>query len=312
MNVSGRRVLARSALLMGSLVVALLLGEILLQVAATVVEVTGRHPDEAFTGDSLRVVCLGDSNTYGLHLDRSEAYPQQLEALWNSDARRPTIEVLNFGYPGTNSSTVRRELPRILRDLSPHVVVLLVGVNDSWTVPATDPAAPDLLNRLMAFLDSNSRLYRFYSILRNRGGGYDVIAPEVVSEPGIQRRIGTIEYGNHAYDLGFEGRREWAPSVDGALVSNLVALVHEAEAAGVAVILLTYPWDQELYAGANRLILQAGRSANASMIDLSEAFSQACDGAECEALFFPDGHPTARGHALVARILVQQLPSRLD
>jgi lysophospholipase L1-like esterase len=78
----------------------------------------GELPVAWVTGN-LRVLCLGDSNTYGLWLERKEAYPQQLEALWNQRVAAPKLEVVNLGFPGTNSSRLVRDLPRLLRRSTP-------------------------------------------------------------------------------------------------------------------------------------------------------------------------------------------------
>ena len=59
------------------------------------------------------MLCIGDSNTYGLWLERSQAYPQQLETLWNERNESPKLEVLNLGFPGTNSSRIVRDLRRV-------------------------------------------------------------------------------------------------------------------------------------------------------------------------------------------------------
>src|SRR3954447_9225811 len=81
------------------------------------------------------ILCVGDSNTYGLYLrDRDqEAYPSQLERSWNADPNRTPIEVLNLGYPGVNSSRLIRDLSRMLDVLSPEVVMIMIGSNDYWT-----------------------------------------------------------------------------------------------------------------------------------------------------------------------------------
>jgi hypothetical protein len=100
--------------------------EALLQVAALAVHLGGGPTQAAWLTGNRRVLCLGDSNTYGLYLaDRAQAYPQTFEALWNERVVSPRIEVLNLGYPGTNSSRLRRDLPRMLETFAPDVVVLM-------------------------------------------------------------------------------------------------------------------------------------------------------------------------------------------
>jgi hypothetical protein len=102
-------------LVLFGLVLGLLLFELGLQAAAVWMRRDGQSPVAWVTGRR-RVLCLGDSNTYGLSLgDRTDAWPQQLEKLWNAVTPSRPAEVLNPGYPGTNSSRPRRDLPAILR-----------------------------------------------------------------------------------------------------------------------------------------------------------------------------------------------------
>src|SRR5262245_14874294 len=126
----------RLALAPIGLLLALLILEGGLQIGAFFLKRSkrGELPVAWVTGN-LRVLCLGDSNTYGLWLEQreKEAYPQQLEALWNARVAAPKLEVLNLGFPGTNSSRLVRDVPRLLETLHPDVLILMVGVNDFWT-----------------------------------------------------------------------------------------------------------------------------------------------------------------------------------
>ena len=63
----------RVALVAGGFVLGLLLLEAALQVGAFVVHATGRELPAAWVSGRFRVLCIGDSNTYGLWLDRSDA-----------------------------------------------------------------------------------------------------------------------------------------------------------------------------------------------------------------------------------------------
>ena len=72
---------------------------------------------------------------------------RQLEALWNESVEQPKLEVINLGFPGTNSSRVVRDFDRLLTVFAPDLLILMVGVNDFWTLPleVEDPqrAAPE-------------------------------------------------------------------------------------------------------------------------------------------------------------------------
>src|SRR5690242_17306033 len=94
-----RALVGRLSLLAFGLVVGVLALEGLLQVGAVYVRATRAHPSIGAPTGGRRVVALGDSNTYGLYLAHDQAYPQQLEHLWN-ESHRQHVEVLNMGYPG--------------------------------------------------------------------------------------------------------------------------------------------------------------------------------------------------------------------
>ena len=116
--------LKRLALLPLLILVYALVAEAGLQITAFFMKKTTRADTPAawITGN-LRVLCLGDSNTYGVWLDdRSQAYPQQLEAVWNERIETPKLEVLNLGVPGTNSSRLVRELPQMLANFAPDIL----------------------------------------------------------------------------------------------------------------------------------------------------------------------------------------------
>ena len=92
--------------------------ELLLQTGAWLVRATGREAPVAWLADDVRILCLGDSNTYGLYLKPHESWPAQLETSWNTTVTSPRIRVFNLGYPGTNSSKVLGDFAKMLEDLS--------------------------------------------------------------------------------------------------------------------------------------------------------------------------------------------------
>lgn len=148
---------------LGWLLASILVVEMLLQVAAWAVgKHSTRSPDYWMRSD-LRVLALGDSNTYGLYLKPEEAYPAQLEALWNNAHPHQRVEIINLGYPGTNSFRLLANLPDILNTFQPDVVLLMIGFNDFWT-PAETPArdsSPSVIN----WLRIHSRVYKLFFML---------------------------------------------------------------------------------------------------------------------------------------------------
>jgi lysophospholipase L1-like esterase len=78
----------------------------------------------------LRVVCLGDSFTFGWGIGDAGAYPLQLEALLAADLGPGRVEVTNLGMPDFNTSNELRAWRKLARPLAPDVVVLGWYLND--------------------------------------------------------------------------------------------------------------------------------------------------------------------------------------
>lgn len=89
---------------------------------------------------TLRVLALGDSQTFGNGLDLDETWPKQLEHVLPTT---PTgrWEVINAGVPGTDTWQHEIFLNRLLDVTNPHVVVVALYVND--VVPRHDPRVTD-------------------------------------------------------------------------------------------------------------------------------------------------------------------------
>ncbi len=152
----------RLCLVLGGLALAVALLEGALWAAALVVRVSGRPLPITLASEGRRVLATGDSNTYGLYLEPEQANPLVFERLWNARHPEHPVEVLNVGYPGTNTSRLRNALPRFLESAKPDVVTIMVGANDFWTEPEPVPrdveASPE--HGGPSWLWRHSRVYR--------------------------------------------------------------------------------------------------------------------------------------------------------
>ena len=82
-----------------------------------------------------RVVCIGDSSTYGLFVPAASAWPSILGRSLAAAPGTGTWEVLNLGVPGYTSWQARRLLETDVERLAPDVVIAEVGGFNEW-VPA--------------------------------------------------------------------------------------------------------------------------------------------------------------------------------
>ena len=102
---------------------------------------------------TLRIVCLGDSWTFGANVDETYSYPRQLERVLRRRVPHRRFEVYNLGVMGYSSFQGRQLLARRALALSPDVVVIGFGMNDSSVHGyhdadvAGDPTAPSVSRR---------------------------------------------------------------------------------------------------------------------------------------------------------------------
>jgi lysophospholipase L1-like esterase len=80
---------------------------------------------------TFRIVCLGDSWTFGSNVDQDKAYPQQLTALLERNSPRANFEVLNLGVMGYSSYQGLQLLKRQALDFDPDLVLIGFAMNDS-------------------------------------------------------------------------------------------------------------------------------------------------------------------------------------
>jgi lysophospholipase L1-like esterase len=82
------------------------------------------------SGKGLRVLCLGDSNTFGNGVSQDETYPAQLQMLLASRISGAAAEAINAGIGGYGTTQEVDLLTRMAPLLSPDVVTIGFYLND--------------------------------------------------------------------------------------------------------------------------------------------------------------------------------------
>lgn len=189
-----------------------LLLESLLQIGHAIVVYRfsgGVEPEQPAEGLP-RILCVGDSFTYGIGAGTAEAaYPATLERLlrdeWGIES-----EVQNAGWPGQNSFEVWEKLAGQLASRAPSIVSILVGTNDQWQ-PASraDPAAEARSNAPQFRLEWRTvRLFRLVrAALRARAGSTASRAPVEGNAPGPSPADRPHVLADRVYELVESGRR---------------------------------------------------------------------------------------------------------
>jgi len=121
-----------------------------------------------------RIVCLGDSSTFGMNVEAKDAYPQILHRLLN-EFHPGRFEVLNLGSPGFSSRQGLELIRREVLSLQPDLVIFAYGTNDRfWKRRTTDD---DLIRLNQSFIggvirgttDTLDHLYLFRLLERIAG-----------------------------------------------------------------------------------------------------------------------------------------------
>jgi lysophospholipase L1-like esterase len=279
-----RAVLQRALLVGVGLVVGLMLLEAMLRLAAAVLpqrlqRATVTRDERPPEPDEVRILCVGDSHTYGVGVSPDESYPAQLERLLRERGVR--ARVVNAGVPGQNSGQLRERLPSKLAEHRPHVVLVWVGANNQW-LPTGDEAA-----RPAERVWSRLRLARLARLLFTRHEG-------VTGDFRRDLDQAVAQYGHVPQELGRPGRPLRSIEVTADLTRTdlgpIIALVRQANALPV---LLTYPVPLgPLLTAIDRAIVDAGAATRTRVIDLHQMARRHMP--RVPKLLQPDMHPTAR------------------
>lgn len=83
---------------------------------------------------TFRIICIGDSWTFGANVGQDQAYPQRLRSLLHREFPGANLEVFNMGVPGYSSYQGLLLLKTKALEMQPDVVVIGFGMNDA--IPA--------------------------------------------------------------------------------------------------------------------------------------------------------------------------------
>lgn len=135
-------------------------------------------PSEKRPGE-FRILCLGDSWTFGLGVSAEQTFAKRLQALLRQEFPRRPIGVVNAGVPGYNWYQAYHSTDALLSRYHPDLV-LLCGFNDlsNLRIPQMERRLPeDEWTTALRLALRQSRLYR---LLRE---GVQGLRPDLVGSP---------------------------------------------------------------------------------------------------------------------------------
>jgi lysophospholipase L1-like esterase len=176
-------------------------------------------------GNVFRVLCVGDSITYGFNVDQPDAYPQQLGALLAARYAGRRFEVINAGVPGWSWLQGLRFLEARGLAVDPDVVVIGHGTNDQlFASKITDE------ERLLGLARPLDKAVEWLAVFASRTNTYRALAHA---------------FGRHPEDSESRGCREQVRRWGGChrvSVDEITSAVHEvstlAAAHGIALVVV--------------------------------------------------------------------------
>jgi lysophospholipase L1-like esterase len=292
--------LRRLATAAAILLLGLLVAEGVLRVAAFAAPSLLARRGDRGGGESFRILCLGDSHTYGLGVERSEAWPARLQELLDAAGGPRRFEVTNLGIPGSNSAQLLAALPANLARYAPDLLIVATGGNDVVNQTGLD-AAPEAgaLQRLHRGLWDASRLYRLVVLTVHDRALRGVPRFEGAPELRWTNPLAAIEVRHGQSVERYEHRITWGVFLDPAehervTRRNLEAIVRVAREAGVPIALASYVHAVGPHGVANRAMRDIPGALFVSQTwpdDLAPDLPPLDAEARRRGLFLPDLHP---------------------
>ncbi|MBN1593837.1 MAG: hypothetical protein JW941_11405 [Candidatus Coatesbacteria bacterium] len=215
----------------------------------------------------LRILCLGDSCTYGAMVSEMDAYPGVLERLLATQLKPRQVEVINGGVVGYSSLQALLSLEEKGFALSPDIVTICACYNDAGTIPG----AMVVDDRDYLPNKTDAELYGFWPQLATkwkiRLGASRVFSLldraitslfESLHEPSNNRESGTEP----------KRRRVGIPEYE----ANLTKLADECRERGIEVVMMSLSLPDE-YAAAMRRTAEA---TGVTFIDTEPVLAEQC------------------------------------
>jgi lysophospholipase L1-like esterase len=277
-----------------------------LWVLALVRPPTSRAGELALQPGERRIVCFGDSNTYGIHLTAEDSYPGRLQRLLDRAPGHPW-RVVNLGFPGRNTAQVRKHFARDVEAYGAEAAVVWAGVNNSWSLAESQlwqlPDREEDASTAMLLL-SRLRTVKLARILLERatGAGRKAGAPAEAVRPlpgdGDLRQAG----GGVELDPELTSSARPVADVQASIGVDLRRIRALCDAGGVRLLFANYPLDIQLVADTvNPAIERAAAETGTPLVDLHAALTPRFESLGYRTLMLEDLHANELGNYEVAR-----------
>jgi lysophospholipase L1-like esterase len=166
-----------------------------------------------------RVVCLGESSTFGYHNRDDETYPFILGRLFVRD--KLPVEVINAGFPYYNSGSILALFENEIVNYDPDIITIYAAYNDtSW------PVQISFSGRLALWIQEHSITY---ALLRNVTGRLLFKAERLILDRLIPQTMSLEQFKAESELVAIRYRKD------------LQSIIRSARRRNIAVILIKQP-----------------------------------------------------------------------
>jgi lysophospholipase L1-like esterase len=250
-----------------------------------------RGADWDLEKDSERILFLGDSFTFGWGVQDQETYPFYFQRELNQSKKN--TYVINAGIPGYGTAQELAVLSQLVGVLKPSVVIVGISANDGQP-PADFAVSPQVTYQYATswvISELREHFYRLFPL------GRTFFAPSKFS-------------ARQNYHLDFEvgpGARSFRDSL-----KAMANICQESEASFWVSMIPDYMkhFDESYpYRPVHRKVMGIASELQVPAIDLLEHLQ----GLNTDGLRVPgDGHPNARAHQQIAKILADEFEKRRE
>ncbi|MBI9093091.1 MAG: hypothetical protein JEZ12_28095 [Desulfobacterium sp.] len=113
-----------------------------------------------------RILCLGDSITFGLGVNQSRTYPEQLQSMLNKSGTGQEYEVINAGISGFSAMDEAAYLKHLIKVCQPDLIIWLPVENDYDDSLGVNKAG-QMIHGIPGYAATNSYLQSIWGVTGN-------------------------------------------------------------------------------------------------------------------------------------------------
>jgi lysophospholipase L1-like esterase len=231
-----------------------------------------------------RILCIGDSWTFGANVDQQKAYPQRLEGLLKEEFPQAEFEVFNLGVLAYSSHQGIELLRRMASEMAPDLVMIGFGMNDASVAGYRDKDMSThrlqgaTRRKAVRVLEKSEtyKLLRYLSqVARHKSGTMGEFMRKAADSGGTEAEAWVGGMGNETAD--YEKLEPYTRVSPSDYEKNIVAMIRLANSHGAGAILLY----NELWDTPYRTVLEkVSREREVPLVDSNTLIDRARAGIE--------------------------------